>query len=86
MVKIIVTVFATTAVIATFIVVGALVVTKNNTNAACEAENDVRVVLTKVLTRSQTLAPKNTDYSPAEKTAAQIFYTKALEELEPKSC
>lgn len=86
MVKIVVSVFVATAVIAALVAAGALVITTDNNRAACEANNDIRIVLTKVLTRSQTLAPKNTDFTPAEKEVALEFYTKALNELKPHSC
>jgi hypothetical protein len=86
MVKVIVTVFVTMAMIAALVAAGAVFVTTKNNTAACEAANDIRLTLTKIITRSQTLASSNPDYTEAEKNTAALFYTQTLKELKVHNC
>lgn len=52
----------------------------------CKGVNELRVVLTQILTRSRDVAQESPEYSPAEKQLAENFYNEALEELEPTKC
>lgn len=76
---VVLSVFAITAVFA-------LVTTQNANNAACEEANDVRNVLTNVLTRAQVVAAQNEEFTAAEKEAAQKFYNQSLSELAKHHC
>lgn len=78
--------FIATSAIFAIVAVGALVVTGNANNAACEEANDVRTVLTNVLTRARVVAASNPDFSPAEKVASKYFYNEALAELKKPHC
>lgn len=68
------------------VAIGALITSQKATNAACEEANDVRVVLTRIISRSKTLAAQNEEYTPAEKGVADDFYTEALNELKNHHC
>lgn len=54
--------------------------------SACEEANDVRTVLTNVLTRAQVVAASNEEFTQAEKEAAQKFYRRGLNELANHHC
>jgi hypothetical protein len=64
----------------------AVVSNQQANNAACEEANDVRTVLTRVLSRSRTLSAQNEESSQVEKEVAADFYTEALELLKTHHC
>lgn len=85
-VKAVVTMFVTTAVILALVLGLSLYMRAEGEHDNCVAINSVRSALSDILTRSETLALKNREYTPLEKEVAVMFYNRALRDLKPTSC
>jgi type II secretory pathway pseudopilin PulG len=68
------------------VAIGALVTSQQATNAACEEANDVRVVLTRIISRAKITSAGNEEFNQSEKEVQDDFYTEALHELKNRHC
>lgn len=84
--KVVTVVFVTLALAGSVAVGTAIYSSAHSDQTNCEGVNEVRLSLQAILTRSQSLALQNPDYTPLEKKTAQEFYARAIKDLEPRAC